>query len=413
MANGANKYRVDNFKDLTEEAARKLFGSPDTDESRGGETVFKTDRVKVSVNNRTGAWVDFKAPIGDGNKYEGGRNCFSLVMRELRYTDKADVWEWLVEKGLAERQTSGRRPTRIKYAVYRSADGEILYREARQEYADTGKRKSSWGEIYDGGGGYATGKKIMDGIERVPYRLQEINSAPDGAELIITEGFPKADILVAWGFQATAVYGGAGGWDEEEFGYSKFFVGKNVILIADTDGVGRKFANRVGKALRGVAAQIREVVLPRLEKPKEDIVEWKALYGGTAGELRTLIDAAPLWSSSSLSSDSGDEEESETGLPPKYSEDVLALKFADRHAGQLIYVHKFGQWYKWDGNHWKLDEVKEAFNLARKICREASSEISNQSLATFRRKINSTNSVISRPQTPSSCTTVRIHPRSA
>jgi hypothetical protein len=35
------------------------------------------------------------------------------------------------------------------------------------------------------------------------------------------------------------------------------------------------------------------------------------------------------------------------------------------------------------------------------------------SLATFRRKISSTNPAISRPQTPRSCTTVRIHPRSA
>jgi hypothetical protein len=34
-------------------------------------------------------------------------------------------------------------------------------------------------------------------------------------------------------------------------------------------------------------------------------------------------------------------------------------------------------------------------------------------LATFRRKISSTNPAISRPQTPRSCTTVRIHPRSA
>jgi hypothetical protein len=34
-------------------------------------------------------------------------------------------------------------------------------------------------------------------------------------------------------------------------------------------------------------------------------------------------------------------------------------------------------------------------------------------LATFRRKISSTNSAISRPRSPSSCTTVRIHPRSA
>jgi DNA invertase Pin-like site-specific DNA recombinase len=37
--------------------------------------------------------------------------------------------------------------------------------------------------------------------------------------------------------------------------------------------------------------------------------------------------------------------------------------------------------------------------------------IAREALATFRRKISSTNSANSRPQTPSSCTTVRIHPR--
>jgi putative DNA primase/helicase len=375
-ATGSGKYRVDNFTELTEKGARILFGSPDQDESNGSETVFKTDRVKVSVNTRTGAWFDFKAPKGDSNKYEGGKNCFSLVMRELGYSDKGAVWEWLATSGLVE--SRGRRPTRVKYGEFRGEDGEILYREGRKEYADSGKRIQSWGELSDGNGGYITGKKIMDAVDRVPYRLPEITKAT--TPIIIAEGFPKADLLVAWGFEATAVYGGAGGWDDEEFGYSRFFAGKDVVLLADTDGPGRRFADRVGRSLTDVASRTREAMLPRLEKPKEDIVEWKTKYGGSAAELRTLIDAAPPWVPPPPQ-DYDDEGEPLTGLPPKYSEEALAIKFADRHAGELIYVHKFGRWYKWDGAHWKIDEVKETFSLARDVCRETAAFIKNQGVA--------------------------------
>ncbi len=58
-------------------------------------------------------------------------------------------------------------------------------------------------------------------------------------------------------------------------------------------------------------------------------------------------------------------------LPPEASEEALALKMASRYADKLRYVAKWGQWYIWTGTRWLVDEKREAFNLARSICREA------------------------------------------
>jgi putative DNA primase/helicase len=66
--------------------------------------------------------------------------------------------------------------------------------------------------------------------------------------------------------------------------------------------------------------------------------------------------------------DSNDEHA--TVRPPEFSDDALALRFADRHAGGLRYVAKWSTWMCWDGTHWQFDDTLNAFNRARVICRE-------------------------------------------
>ena len=56
--------------------------------------------------------------------------------------------------------------------------------------------------------------------------------------------------------------------------------------------------------------------------------------------------------------------------PPEFSDDALALRFADRHAGELRYVAKWSAWMCWDGMRWQFDDTLNAFNRARLICRE-------------------------------------------
>jgi putative DNA primase/helicase len=56
--------------------------------------------------------------------------------------------------------------------------------------------------------------------------------------------------------------------------------------------------------------------------------------------------------------------------PPEFSDDALALRFANRHAGGLRYVAKWSTWMCWDGTRWQFDDTLDAFNRARVICRE-------------------------------------------
>jgi putative DNA primase/helicase len=60
--------------------------------------------------------------------------------------------------------------------------------------------------------------------------------------------------------------------------------------------------------------------------------------------------------------------------PPAFSDEALALLFAERHSGNLRYVAKWGKWMEWDGKRWRADDTLHAFNRARFICREAASQ---------------------------------------
>ena len=58
------------------------------------------------------------------------------------------------------------------------------------------------------------------------------------------------------------------------------------------------------------------------------------------------------------------------GAAPPYSEEALALAFAERHANTLRYVAEWGQWLIWDGTCWRMDRTRQVFTLARELCRE-------------------------------------------
>jgi putative DNA primase/helicase len=57
---------------------------------------------------------------------------------------------------------------------------------------------------------------------------------------------------------------------------------------------------------------------------------------------------------------------------PAFSEEAIALQFADRHCEGLRYVAKWGMWLVWDGLRWRRDEVRQVFSMARTLCREVS-----------------------------------------
>lgn len=61
--------------------------------------------------------------------------------------------------------------------------------------------------------------------------------------------------------------------------------------------------------------------------------------------------------------------------PARYSDDTLALRFTDRHGGDLRYVAVWGRWLIWNGRRWASDETQRAVELAREVGREASIEV--------------------------------------
>jgi putative DNA primase/helicase len=59
---------------------------------------------------------------------------------------------------------------------------------------------------------------------------------------------------------------------------------------------------------------------------------------------------------------------------PLFSDEALALRFAERHCDHLRYTAQWGKWMKWTGDHWQEDTTLRAFDLAREICRETASQ---------------------------------------
>jgi replicative DNA helicase len=55
-------------------------------------------------------------------------------------------------------------------------------------------------------------------------------------------------------------------------------------------------------------------------------------------------------------------------LPPRFSEEALALRFSRRYARDLRYVSRWGNWMSWDGTRWVDDDtlhVKDTSNPTR------------------------------------------------
>ena len=59
---------------------------------------------------------------------------------------------------------------------------------------------------------------------------------------------------------------------------------------------------------------------------------------------------------------------------PAFSDEDLALRFAERHAWGLRFVAAWNKWLIWTGAYWRFDETLHAFDLARHVCREAARE---------------------------------------
>jgi putative DNA primase/helicase len=66
---------------------------------------------------------------------------------------------------------------------------------------------------------------------------------------------------------------------------------------------------------------------------------------------------------------------------PAFSDEALALEFAQRHADDLRYVSAWGRWLHWDQRCWRFDDTLRAFDRARAICRRAAAQCNKPNIA--------------------------------
>jgi putative DNA primase/helicase len=56
---------------------------------------------------------------------------------------------------------------------------------------------------------------------------------------------------------------------------------------------------------------------------------------------------------------------------PAYSDEALALSFAEHHAKDMRFLAARGKWLFWAGTHWEFDDTLGYYDKARAVCREA------------------------------------------
>jgi putative DNA primase/helicase len=119
--------------------------------------------------------------------------------------------------------------------------GKLLYQVVRYEPKDFVQRHPN------GRGGWIWKK----GPRQVLYRLPEVLQSPI---VFVVEGERDVETLRSHGFAATTNAGGAEApWLPA---FTEALAGREVILIPDNDGPGRKRVLRIARALLGNAAQI-------------------------------------------------------------------------------------------------------------------------------------------------------------
>jgi putative DNA primase/helicase len=246
----------------------------------------------------------------------------------------------------------------IKTYDYVDATGStLLYQKCRYDPKHFTQRrpdgKDGW--IYD-----------LDGVKQVPYRLAGlIKAVRNDRVVLIVEGEKDADALHELGWDATCNAGGARKWPDE---LTNHFADARVCIIPDNDKAGRDHADLVGRALTGVAAEIKILNLPGVPE-KGDFSDWAAINTGPGlnARFRDLLaaNAKPFEPSPPT------EQEASAGEP--FSEGRCARRFIDAHKETLRYNHSEKAWYRFDGNCWIRDDTKQTLNLIWQTTRDTAS----------------------------------------
>lgn len=256
-------------------AGLKKIGS---DEYQGLCPFHADTKPSLSINGKTGSY------FCHGCNKKGGFLHFYAKKHGL--DDRQDFPKILAgiarDFSIPSSSVQKERPQLVKGYDYRDERGTLLFQVCRGEPKSFIQRKPN------GNGGW---EYKLDGVRRVPYRLQEIVKAP---EVIIVEGEKDADNLAALGFAATTNPGGAGKWRKE---YNESLAGKGAIIIPDNDEPGRQHGKAVAASLDGCAKYIKIIEIPDLPSGGDvsDFISHFKKPDEAVEALSRMIAEAPLY----------------------------------------------------------------------------------------------------------------------
>lgn len=282
----------DCYKGLIEPVARHFWSDPNAHLSKPSELRF---------GNHGSKSVDLEKDLFFDHETNQGGGVIKLVQYCTGIKDSGDVHDWLIQHGFihsdhanlqvegkgtqvstafpaspkkAQVPQVGKVPVKVVNTYdYRDEQGELLMQVVRME-PKTFRQRRPDGDDWNWS---------VKGVRVVPYRLRDLLAAPD-AVVYLVEGEKDADRLASLGLVATCNAGGAGKWRKE---HSEFLRGRHVVILPDNDDAGRQHAKNAVKTLRGIAAQVRVIVLPGLPA-KGDVSDWLDT-GGNAEALQDLL----------------------------------------------------------------------------------------------------------------------------
>jgi len=178
-------------------------------------------------------------------------------------------------------------PKEIKSVYQYKKNGAVVFEIVRYEPKTFRARRP------DGKGGYIW--NLVDEEDRILYNLDELESCITSGETVyLPEGEKDADNLVNHGLVATTNPLGQGKEDKWLESYTESLRHAKVVILADDDDVGIKFAHYKARVLSGVAQSVKVIQFP----DAHDVSDWFSL-GHTAEELTQLAQNTPEWTPAS------------------------------------------------------------------------------------------------------------------
>ena len=182
-----------------------------------------------------------------------------------------------------EPPTARSLPDGVHY-LYRDAAGALALAVVRQDLPG-GKRFSQWRPFQDGwvAGGIGPGRPL--------YRLLDLLARPD-AKVVVVEGEKCAQALAA-AWPSVVAISWAGGSNAVRHSDWTPLSGRDVTVLADADGAGRKCAAQIAGILHDLGCDVR-VAMPDGDTG-EDVADW--LDRGVEfakGRISALLQSWPL-----------------------------------------------------------------------------------------------------------------------